>query len=101
MNIGNAAGVEATLPAGLLRGRQLTVSGFASMHTPLAQKASALTWLWGALRRGDLQVPVRTFSLDQVALAWRVQATSPHTKCVILPATANATWHSAIPIPTP
>lgn len=85
VNIGNAAGVEATLPAGLLRGKQLTVSGFAGVHTPLAQKASALTWLWGALASGDLQVPVRTFPLDQVALAWREQATSPHAKCVILP----------------
>ncbi|MFC7485649.1 quinone oxidoreductase family protein [Knoellia sp. CPCC 206453] len=85
VNIGNVAGGEIALPAGLLRGRQLSVSGFAGLHTPLAQKAAALAWLWGALTTGHLHVPVRTFRLDQVASAWRVQATSPHAKCVILP----------------
>ncbi len=85
VNIGNLAGATAQIPAGLLRGKQLTLSGFAGLHTRLQDKRPALTWLWGALARGDLQVDVHTFPLEDVPAAWRAQATSPHAKCVVLP----------------
>ena len=65
VNIGNLAGPTAQLPAGLLRGKQLTLSGFAGLHTPLQDKRPALTWLWTALARGDLQVEVNTFPLER------------------------------------
>jgi NADPH:quinone reductase-like Zn-dependent oxidoreductase len=85
VNIGNPAGATAQVPAGLLRGKQLTLSGFAGLHTPLRDKRAALTWLWTALGRGELQVEIRTFPLDELASAWRTQMVSPHAKCVILP----------------
>jgi NADPH:quinone reductase-like Zn-dependent oxidoreductase len=85
VNIGNPAGATAQIPAGLLRGKQLTLSGFAGLHTPLRAKRSALTWLWTALACGGLQLEVRTFSLEEFPAAWRAQAVSPHAKCVILP----------------
>ncbi len=85
VNIGNLAGATAQIPAGLLRGKQLTLSGFAGLHTPLAAKQPALTWLWAALAAGDLQVETRTFSLEELPRAWQTQAASPHTKCVVLP----------------
>lgn len=85
VNIGNPAGAIAQVPAGLLRGKQLTLSGFAGLHTPLREKRAALHWLWSALTRGELQVAVRTFALDDLPAAWRAQATAPHGKCVLLP----------------
>jgi NADPH2:quinone reductase len=85
VNIGNPAGATAQVAAGLLRGKQLTLSGFAGLHIPLRDKRAALTWLWTALARGDLQIEVRTFSLADLPAAWRAQAVSPHAKCVILP----------------
>lgn len=85
VNIGNPAGATAQIPAGLLRGKQLTLSGFAGLHTPLSDKRTALTWLWSAASRGDLQIEVRTFALDEISAAWRTQAQSPHAKCVIVP----------------
>jgi NADPH:quinone reductase-like Zn-dependent oxidoreductase len=85
VNIGNPAGATAQVPAGLLRGKQLTLSGFAGLHTPLHDKRAALTWLWAALARGELQVEVRAFPLEELPSAWRAQAVSPHAKCVILP----------------
>ena len=85
INIGNLAGPTAQLPAGLLRGRQLTLSGFAGLHTPLQDKRPALTWLWTALANGHLQVEVNTFPLEQLPAAWQAQAVSPHAKCVVLP----------------
>jgi NADPH:quinone reductase-like Zn-dependent oxidoreductase len=89
VNIGNAAGPTAQVPAGLLRGKQLTLSGFAGLHTPLRDKQPALTWLWAALARGELRVEVRTFPLAELPEAWRAQAVSPHAKCVILPEPAE------------
>ncbi|WP_405010019.1 zinc-binding alcohol dehydrogenase family protein [Kitasatospora sp. NBC_01539] len=85
VNIGNPAGATALVPAGLLRGRQLTLSGFAGLHTPLRDKRAALTWLWTALVRDELQVEVRTCPLGELPSAWRAQAASPHAKYVILP----------------
>ena len=85
VNIGNLAGPTAQVPAGLLRGKQLTLSGFAGLHIPLQEKLPALTWLWTALTRGELRVEVNTFPLEELPAAWRTQATSPHAKCVVLP----------------
>jgi NADPH2:quinone reductase len=85
VNVGNPAGATAQVPAGLLRGKQLTLSGFAGLHTPLRDKRAALTWLWSAVAHGELQIEVRTFPLEDVAAAWRAQSASPHGKCVILP----------------
>lgn len=85
VNIGNPAGATAHVPAGLLRGKQLSLSGFAGLHTPLPAKQPALSWLWNALAGGRLQVEVSTFTLDELPAAWRMQSSSPHAKCVILP----------------
>jgi NADPH:quinone reductase-like Zn-dependent oxidoreductase len=88
VNIGNSAGATAQVPAGLLRGKQLTLTGFAGLHTPLRDKRAALTWLWTALACGELRIEVRTFPLEGCAAAWRAQAVSPHAKCVIVPQAA-------------
>lgn len=84
VNIGNPTGAIAQIPAGLLRGKQLTLSGFAGLHTSLRDKTPALTWLWSALANGELHLDVRTFSLDELPQAWRSQATSPHAKSVLV-----------------
>ena len=89
VNIGNVAGATAQLPAGLLRGQQLTLSGFARLLTPLLAKRPALTWLWSALAVGDLSLDVRTCGLDELPAAWRAQATLSHGKCVIVPDDAH------------
>ncbi|MDJ0396437.1 zinc-binding alcohol dehydrogenase family protein [Rhodococcus sp. G-MC3] len=85
VNIGNPAGAVVRIPAGLLRGKQLTLAGFAGLHTPLQDKLEALTWLWNALLRNELHVDVRTYPLSQIQTAWKLQASSSHGKCVILP----------------
>ncbi len=89
VNIGNAAGATASVPAGLLRGKQLTVSGFAGLHTPLRHKQGALNWLWTALLRDELHVDVSTVSLEQLPAAWHAQGSSPHKKCVVVPDSAR------------
>ena len=85
INIGNLAGATAQLPAGLLRGRQLSVTGFAGLHMPLSAKRDALSWLWTAVSRGELRIDVDTFTLGELPAAWSAQRGSPHAKCVVLP----------------
>ena len=85
VNVGNLAGAAATVPAGVLRGKQITVMGFAGIHTTLGEKRAALDWLWGAGARGEISVAVRTYPLSELPAAWTAQSESPHAKCVILP----------------
>jgi NADPH:quinone reductase-like Zn-dependent oxidoreductase len=85
VSIGSLAGPTVQIPAGLLRGKQITLSGFAGLHTPLRDKRTALSWLWTALALGDVRVEVNTVSLDGLPDAWRAQAASPHAKFVVLP----------------
>ncbi len=89
VNIGHAAGATATIPAGILRGKQLALFGFAGLHTPLKEKQPALSWLWAALKGGTLRVNTKTVLLEDLPAAWRGQATSPHAKYVVLPAQAG------------
>jgi NADPH2:quinone reductase len=86
VNVGHGAGPIAQIPAGLLRGRQLTVSGFAGLHTTLLEKQAALQWLWSAVARAALQLRVKPISLEELPEAWRAQAGSPHAKLVVVPA---------------
>jgi NADPH2:quinone reductase len=97
INIGNSAGATVQVPAGLLRGKQLTLSGFAGLHTPLRDKRAALAWLWTALACGELEIEVRTFPLEGSVAAWRAQAVSPHAKCVILPGSTSSMTERAEP----
>jgi NADPH:quinone reductase-like Zn-dependent oxidoreductase len=85
VNVGHSAGATAQIPAGLLRGKQLTLTGFAGLHTPLTDKRAALGWLWAALAAGELEVEVNRISLEDLPSAWAAQAASPHAKYVILP----------------
>lgn len=89
VNIGHSAGAAASIPAGVLRGKQLALFGFAGLHTPLKAKQPALSWLWAALQKGSLRVNVKTVSLEELPEAWRGQATSPHAKYVVLPSRAE------------
>ncbi|WP_172582834.1 quinone oxidoreductase family protein [Subtercola boreus] len=85
VNVGNLAGATAVIPAGLLRGRQLTFSGFAGLHVPFAEKTAALVWLWNAVSAGELVVTVRTVGLEELPSAWLAQAASPHAKYIVVP----------------
>ncbi len=85
VNVGHSASPVALIPAGLLRGRQLTMTGFAGIHIPFREKLAALAWLWGALAAGEVTIAVTTIRLDELPTAWREQAQSPHAKYVVVP----------------
>jgi NADPH2:quinone reductase len=85
VNIGNPAGSSLQLSAGLLRSKQLSLTGFAGLHMSLKQKHTALAWLWRQIIDGAIQVDIRTSALRDIAAAWSAQRASPHAKCVVIP----------------
>lgn len=85
VNIGNPAGSSVSLSAGLLRSKQLTLTGFAGLHMSLAAKRDALTWLWRQVGDGALELDVRTSPLCDIAATWSEQKSSPHAKHVVIP----------------
>jgi NADPH2:quinone reductase len=89
VNVGHSAGPVAAIPAGLLRGRQITLTGFAGIHVPLSDKHVALAWLWGALAAGQLSIAVNAIPLEDLPAAWSAQAASPHAKYVVVPTGAQ------------
>jgi NADPH:quinone reductase len=89
VNVGHSAGPVAAIPAGLLRGLQITLTGFAGVHVPLRDKRVALTWLWGALASGRISVAVNSIPLEDLPSAWSAQAASPHAKYVVVPSVAQ------------
>jgi NADPH:quinone reductase-like Zn-dependent oxidoreductase len=89
INVGHSAGPVAAIPAGLLRGRQITMIGFAGIHVPLRDKSAALAWLWGELGKDQLAVAVNSIPLEGLPRAWRAQTTSPHAKYVVVPPSGN------------
>jgi NADPH2:quinone reductase len=89
VNVGHSAGPVAAIPAGLLRGRQITLTGFAGVHVPLSGKRVALAWLWDGLAAGALSVAVNAIPLEDLPSAWRAQAASPHAKYVVASAGAQ------------
>ncbi|HEX4402738.1 MAG TPA: zinc-binding dehydrogenase [Galbitalea sp.] len=89
VNVGHSAGPLAAIPAGLLRGAQITLTGFAGVHVPLRDKRVALSWLWGALASGRISVAVNSIPLEDLPSAWSAQAASPHAKYVVVPSGAQ------------
>ena len=83
VNVGNLGGESVALTANLLRGRQLTIAGFAALLTSLQDKRRALEWAWSALANDTLEVEIATYAVDDIAIAWEAQSRSPHAKIII------------------
>lgn len=85
VQVGEAAGAEATLPASVLRGRGLAILGFSVFSVPLADRRDAYERMAEHVGRSELDVRVETLPLEHVEEAWRRQQASPHRKLVLVP----------------
>ena len=83
--LGQAAGQQATLDAGVVRGKALQVLGHANGITPLETKHAALRAMCEHAAEGRLKVDYEEIPLDDVAEAWERQAASPHLKLILVP----------------
>jgi NADPH2:quinone reductase len=85
VQVGAAAGNEALIKSGIVRGRALTVLGYTIFLTPWEELAAAYRQLVNYAAAGKLKVEFEVLPLEAVAEAWKRQASSPHCKLVVSP----------------
>ncbi|MGA7270100.1 MAG: zinc-binding dehydrogenase, partial [Acidimicrobiia bacterium] len=83
VNVGNSAGVDVTLPLGAMRRVRSAVIGLSSGWAPIEEKVAAYRGVIDAIASGDVMVKHTEIGLEDVADAWKRQASSPHRKLVI------------------
>jgi NADPH:quinone reductase-like Zn-dependent oxidoreductase len=85
LNVGAAAGDGTPFRVEWLRGARLTLIGFSATSVNPAETIASYQRVAGLAAAGSLVLPTATYSLDQAADAWEVQAASPGQKIVITP----------------
>jgi NADPH2:quinone reductase len=83
--LGQAAGQQATLDAGVVRGKTLQILGHANAATPPDVKHAAFRTMCEHAAGGRLNVDHEEIGLDRIAEAWERQASSPHVKLILVP----------------
>ena len=83
--LGQSAGQQTTLDAGVVRGKALQVLGHANGITPPETKHAAFRAMCDHAAAGRLRVEYEEVPLDDVANAWERQAASPHVKLILVP----------------
>jgi NADPH:quinone reductase-like Zn-dependent oxidoreductase len=83
--LGQSAGQQATLDAGVVRGKALRILGHANAATPPEVKYTAFRAMCDHAAAGRLTVDYEEIPLDDVTAAWERQAASPHVKLVLVP----------------
>ena len=85
VQVGQAAGNEATLKSSVVRGRPLSILGYNNFLMPWEELAAAYRQLVNYAAAGQLKVEFEVFPLEAAPEAWKQQATSPHRKLVLSP----------------
>jgi NADPH2:quinone reductase len=83
--LGQSAGQQATLDAGVVRGKALQILGHGNAVTPPEVKYGAFRAMCDHAAAGELKVEYEEVPLDQVADAWERQASSPNVKLILVP----------------
>jgi len=83
--LGQSADQQATLDAGVVRGKALRILGHSNATTPPDVKREAFAAMCGHAASGRLTVEFEELPLDRVAEAWERQASSPHVKLILVP----------------
>lgn len=89
VQLGAAAGAQATLPSAAIRGKLLSILGHLNFAAPADLKRAAYERMLDAAAAGKLAVEIETFALERVEQAWaRVQEGS-HRKVVLVTSAAG------------
>ena len=83
VQIGQSAGPSATLASGVVRGKQLEIYGYSNFAVPAEIRRAAYTELVRHAARGEINFPIETYALEEVAAAWKRQTVGPGGKLVI------------------
>ncbi|HEX9097020.1 MAG TPA: zinc-binding dehydrogenase [Candidatus Dormibacteraeota bacterium] len=85
VQLGAAAGPEATVKSGIVRGRYLSILGYSNFLVPWEEQAAAYRTLVEYAAAGKLKVEFEIMPLEAAPEAWKQQASSPHHKLVLSP----------------
>ena len=85
LNVGQCAGAEATVDAGVLRHSRLRVLGLSGGALTPEQSTAAYAEVAGYAAAGRLDLAVEVHPLDDIAEVWAAQAASPGRKLVLRP----------------
>jgi NADPH:quinone reductase-like Zn-dependent oxidoreductase len=85
LNVGAAAGDGTPFQVEWLRAAQLKLMGFSATAVNPAEIVASYQRVAALAAAGSLVLPTATYSLDDVALAWEAQASSPGRKIVVIP----------------
>jgi NADPH2:quinone reductase len=85
VQIGAAAGNEAVVKSGIMRGRALSVLGYTNFLMSWEELAAAYRQLINYAAAGKIKVEFEILPLEAAPEAWKQQASSPHRKLVISP----------------
>jgi len=85
VQLGQAAGPEAVVKSGILRGRFLSILGYTNFLVPWEEQAAAYRTLVDWATSGKLKVAFEVLPLEAAPDAWKRQASSPHRKLALSP----------------
>jgi NADPH:quinone reductase-like Zn-dependent oxidoreductase len=85
VNLGQSAGAEATVNAGLIRHSHLKLTGLSGASLSPEQGAAAYAQVADFAVAGKLDLAIESYALDDVASAWQAQAASPGRKITLRP----------------
>jgi NADPH2:quinone reductase len=83
VQIGQSAGLTATLASGVVRGKQLELYGYSNFVVPAETRRAAYADLVSQAARGEFSFPIETYPLERVSEAWERQAAGPGAKLVV------------------
>ena len=83
VHFGQSAGAEASLPSGLVRGKQLELVGYSNFGVPRDVWHRAYRELLDHARAGRIRLEIETFPFERSVEAWERQAAGPGAKLVI------------------
>ena len=85
LNVGAAGGDGTDFHVEWLRAAQLTLIGFSATRAESADIIASYQHIASLATAGTLKLPTATYSLDEAALAWEAQISSPGKKIVVIP----------------
>jgi NADPH2:quinone reductase len=85
VQLGQSAGPEATIPSGLVRGKQLRILGFTDFAVPADVLTKGYRELLGHVAAGRISLDVETLPLARLDEAWERQAQGEGVKLVLTP----------------
>jgi NADPH:quinone reductase-like Zn-dependent oxidoreductase len=85
VQLGQSAGVEATVPSAALRNKPIELIGHTNFAAEEERKAAAYERMARHAVAGEITVAIERLGLEDVPDAWERVASSPHAKLVFVP----------------